>query len=138
LMAQMESRSDADLGTLVVEQTSQALAADPNAVKAVRSTAGWAMYFSRASLPYDRGAVDRRHLPARFWHHMGVYAFRREKLAASVALGPSPLERVERLEQLRALEAGWRIWLEPAAAAFGRGIDTPEDLEAARALIASR
>ena len=132
LMASMTARPEADMGTLVYRSTDPAVAGDPNAVKCVRTTAGWALYFSRASLPYDRQARARDHRPAEFWHHLGVYAFRREKLCEIVALGPSILERTEKLEQLRALEAGWRLWTQPASA-FARGIDTPEDLEAARA-----
>lgn len=132
LAAAMESRPDADMGTLVYQSRDQQLCADPNAVKALRRLDGMALYFSRHSLPYDRAAKERRHLPEVFWHHMGVYAFRREKLQEFVKLKPSPLEQAEKLEQLRALENGWKIFLQPAKS-FARGIDTPEDLEAARA-----
>lgn len=132
LAAAMEERPDADIGTLVYQSRDQKLAADPNAVKALRRLDGYALYFSRHGVPYDRGATARRHLPEVFWHHMGVYAFRREKLQEFVKLKPSPLELAEKLEQLRALENGWSIYLQPAQS-FARGIDTPEDLEAARA-----
>ena len=134
LAAAFAARPDADIGTLVFPTKDQTVAADPNAVKAVGTAAGWALYFSRAALPYDRDAADRRHLPSSFLQHMGVYAFRRTRLAAFVALPPSPLEQAEKLEQLRALENGWRILLHEARA-YSRGIDTPEDLEAARARI---
>lgn len=126
----MEGRPDADLGTLVYESRDAALAKDPNVVKAVRRGDGYALYFSRSLVPYDREAAD--HVPKTFWQHLGVYAFRRERLDAFVKLPPSSLERTEKLEQLRALESGWRIYLSPASR-FARGIDTPEDLEAARA-----
>lgn len=132
LAAAMESRAEADIGTLVFQSRDQKLAQDPNAVKALRRLDGYALYFSRHGVPYDRAAKERRHLPDVFWHHMGVYAFRREKLQEFVKLKPSPLEQAEKLEQLRALENGWKIYLQPAHT-FARGIDTPEDLEAARA-----
>jgi 3-deoxy-manno-octulosonate cytidylyltransferase (CMP-KDO synthetase) len=132
LASAMEARADADIGTLVYQSRDAKLAADPNAVKALRRLDGYALYFSRHAVPYDRAANDRRHLPEVFWHHMGVYAFRREKLQEFVKLKPSPLETAEKLEQLRALENGWKIYLQPAKS-FARGIDTPEDLEAARA-----
>ena len=139
LMQAFAARPDADMATLVSATTDLRLANDPNAVKAVRARDGYALYFSRAPVPYDRTAQN---LLARgqaltppvpqFWHHMGVYAYRLSRLEDFVRLGPSPLEEIEKLEQLRALEAGWRIWLEPTAHSH-RGIDTPSDLEAARA-----
>lgn len=127
----VETRADAAMGTLVYESRDQELAGDPNAVKAVRAGDGYALYFSRATIPYDRGAKERGHRPESFWHHLGVYAFRRDKLEAFVKLPPSKLERTEKLEQLRAVEAGWKIYLHPART-MSRGIDTPEDLAAAR------
>ena len=128
----METRADADMGTLVHAASDPQLALDPNVVKAVRSSQGWALYFSRAPVPYDRTATERQHVPASFWQHVGVYAFRRAQLEAFVKLPSAALERTEKLEQLRALDHGWRIHLEPARH-FARGIDTPRDLEAARA-----
>ncbi len=86
-----------------------------------------ALYFSRAAIPYGDGPR---------WHHIGVYAWRRAALARFVALPESPLERRERLEQLRALEAGMRI----ACARVDHapfGVDTPEDLERARRMLAA-
>lgn len=135
LMEAMVQRQDADMGTLVVPSTDLSIAADPNVVKAVRAHTGFALYFSRAPLPYDRTKHAGGNLPRHFYQHLGVYAFRRERLKDFVALGPSPLELTEKLEQLRALEAGWRLWLEPTPHG-ARGIDTPEDLEAARARLA--
>lgn len=126
----MEARPHADIGTLVYKTRDAALIADPHAVKAVRGHDGFALYFSRAPIPYRRDASTS--LPEAAWQHLGVYAFKRERLAAFATLAPSELERTENLEQLRALESGWRIYLEPASSAC-RGIDTPEDLEAARA-----
>jgi 3-deoxy-manno-octulosonate cytidylyltransferase (CMP-KDO synthetase) len=131
LMTAVETRPEIDLGTLAYSCEDPELANDANAVKAVRGQDGRAIYFSRASVPYDRDA-RRGLLP--FWLHLGIYALRRERLAAFVRLPPSPLEKLEKLEQLRVVEQGWRIHLEPATT-FSRGIDTPEDLEAARARI---
>ena len=139
LMQAFADRPTADMATLVTQTTDLQLAADPNAVKAVRGRDGYALYFSRAAVPYDRTAQSLQAKgqtatapTQRFWHHVGVYAYRSSRLQDFVRLGPSPLEETEKLEQLRALEAGWRIWLEPTAQS-PRGIDTPSDLEAARA-----
>lgn len=127
----MESQPQFDMGTLVYRTSDASLFRDPNAVKAIRATDGTALYFSRSPIPYERGAPERQQQPAAHWHHLGVYAFKRERLHAFVNLPPSELEQTEKLEQLRALEAGWKIYLQPARS-FARGIDTPDDLEAAR------
>ncbi len=87
-----------------------------------------ALYFSRAPIPWGAEAAIR---------HIGLYAYRRAALARFVALPPSPLERCERLEQLRALEAGMRIDLALVDTA-ARGVDTPADLERVRALFAAK
>ena len=84
-----------------------------------------ALYFTRATAPYGEGPL---------YHHIGLYAYRREALARFVGLPPSPLERRERLEQLRALEAGMRIDVALLDTA-PLGVDTPEDLERARAIL---
>lgn len=109
-------------------------AADPNAVKVVRRRDGRALYFSRAGIPFPRDATAA----AALWRlHLGIYAFRREALERFVGLGPSPLERAEGLEQLRALENGIDILvLDAPHDAFG--VDTPEDLERARARMSER
>ena len=84
-----------------------------------------ALYFSRAPIPAGEGPR---------WHHIGVYAYRRAALTAFVGMPPSPLERRENLEQLRALEAGMRIaCVRVEHAPFG--VDTPADLERARRLL---
>lgn len=84
-----------------------------------------ALYFSRTAIPWGPGPL---------WHHIGVYAYRRPALARFVALPPSPLERREKLEQLRALEAGMRIAVAKVAAG-PFGVDTPADLARARVLL---
>jgi len=110
---------------------------NPAVVKVVRGADGRAWYFSRSAVPHVRG-VPMEEWPARglHWGHLGVYGYARAKLAAYATLPESPLESVEALEQLRFLEAGWRIQtLETEYHAVA--IDTPEDLAKARALLAS-
>lgn len=117
-----------DIATLVAPITSPEEAASPSVVKAACAFDGGravspALYFSRAAIPSGDGPL---------WHHIGIYAFRRQALARFVALPESPLERREALEQLRALEAGMRISC--ARVAFAPfGVDTPADLARARA-----
>ena len=120
-----------DIGTLAAEIVDPAERNDPSVVKAVVShrlgeTHGRALYFTRATAPSGDGPL---------WHHIGLYAYRREALARFVALPPSPLERRERLEQLRALEDGMRIEV-AFVDTVPLGVDTPAQLEQARALIA--
>jgi 3-deoxy-manno-octulosonate cytidylyltransferase (CMP-KDO synthetase) len=109
---------------------------DPNVVKVLVDGEGHAVYFSRAPIPYPRPASGPlpEHppgpVPAPAKRHVGVYGWRRESLLAFAQLPASELERFEGLEQLRALEAGWRIAVRPVT---GRpfGVDRPEDLESA-------
>jgi len=121
-----------DIGTLVLEITEDAERTDPNVVKAICSPVSpgryRALYFTRATAPTGDGPL---------YHHIGLYAYRRAALERFVRLPPSPLEQRERLEQLRALEAGMRI---DAALTSNPifGVDTPEHLEKARALLARR
>jgi 3-deoxy-manno-octulosonate cytidylyltransferase (CMP-KDO synthetase) len=106
--------------------------ADPNVTKVVVDRDGYALYFSRAPIPFQRdpGAA------ATAWKHIGLYVYRREFLLAFARLSPTPLERAERLEQLRALEHGFRI--KAVETSFDSvGVDTPEDLERARRLMAA-
>ncbi len=124
------AESAVDLATLVAPTEDPMVRADPNIVKAVMSlasgaTLGQALYFSRSDVPFGDGPI---------WRHIGVYAWRREVLDRFVRAAPSPLERREKLEQLRALEAGMRIDAVVVDDA-PLGVDTPEDLERARALL---
>lgn len=129
----MEPLEDAavDIATLAVEITREAERADPNVVKAVASFGGGktiarALYFSRATVPANEGP---------HYHHIGIYAYRRAALERFVALPPGLLEKREKLEQLRALEAGMRIDV-ALVDTLPLGVDTPAELERARAILA--
>jgi 3-deoxy-manno-octulosonate cytidylyltransferase (CMP-KDO synthetase) len=120
-----------DIATLVAEISRDEERRDPNVVKMVGSEIApgrfRALYFTRATAPYGDGPL---------YHHIGLYAYRRRALQRFVSLPPSGLEKRERLEQLRALEAGLRI----DAVLVGDvplGVDTPHDLERARAALAN-
>lgn len=119
-----------DIGTLAAEITDAGERTNPNVVKAVGSPITprrlRALYFTRATAPYGEGPL---------FHHIGLYAYRRSALERFVALPPSPLESREKLEQLRALEAGMRIDV-AIVDTVPLGVDTPEDLEKARAMLA--
>ena len=122
-----------DIATLVAPIGDAAEASAPSVVKAVcgfapGATVAAGLYFSRAPVPYGEGPL---------WHHIGIYAFRRAALRRFVDLPQSPLEMREALEQLRALEAGMRIGCARVEAA-PFGVDTPADLERARAALAPR
>ena len=119
-----------DIATLAAEIHTEEEATNPNVVKAVGSMIGprrlRALYFTRATAPYGDGPR---------YHHIGLYAYRRAALERFVALPPSPLERQEKLEQLRALEAGMRIDI-GIVDTVPRGVDTPADLETTRQILA--
>lgn len=121
---------ETSIATLASEITDQSEIANPNVVKVVATPAGTsghmrALYFTRATAPHGPGPL---------YHHIGIYAYRRQALDRFVALPPSPLEKRERLEQLRALEAGMRIDV-AIVDTIPLGVDTPDDLERARALL---
>ena len=107
--------------------------ANPNAVKVVTAADGRALYFSRATIPFDRDEVGF----AGYRKHLGLYAYRKAALGRFAALQPSPLERVERLEQLRMLESGMAIYV---AGVQGDtvGVDTEEDLLRVEAVLKAR
>ena len=120
-----------DIATLATPITRAEERDDPNVVKAVGAETApdrlRALYFTRARAPWGEG---------RLLHHIGLYAYRRLALARFVAAPPSPLERRERLEQLRALELGLRIDIAVVDVA-PLGVDAPEDLERARTMLAA-
>lgn len=120
-----------DIATLVVAMPAgtEDKKADPSAVKAVLDGKGRALYFSRAIVPYDRNPVSAG--TTSWYHHLGIYAYRKAALLEFAALVPSPLERQEGLEQLRAMEAGRTIGASCVPAHWaGKGIDTPDDYAA--------
>jgi 3-deoxy-manno-octulosonate cytidylyltransferase (CMP-KDO synthetase) len=134
--AELALRPKASIATAVHPIDSAATFFDPNVVKVVVDTDGYAQYFSRAPIPYARDAFARTRdaLPPDFpaFRHIGVYAYRVSYLRQFAELSPTPAERFEALEQLRALGHGHRIavafWDGPTEA----GVDTPEDLERVR------
>ena len=134
--------SGAEMATLATPIDDVATLFDPNAVKLVRDADGFALYFSRAPIPWHRDAFaeDRTRLPegdAACLRHIGIYAYRAGFLRRFAAMPPGRLERLEALEQLRALEAGVRIAVELTPEPFPPGVDTPEDLARAEARIAA-
>jgi 3-deoxy-manno-octulosonate cytidylyltransferase (CMP-KDO synthetase) len=118
------------LGTAAVRATPAILDA-PDVVKVVRADDGRALYFSRAGIPFLRDGADRSERDRLMLQHVGIYAYTRDALARWVALPPHPLERVERLEQLRPLAAGITMGVAVLDEAAPRGIDTEEDLRLA-------
>jgi 3-deoxy-manno-octulosonate cytidylyltransferase (CMP-KDO synthetase) len=131
LRAALEPLGDpaVDISTLAAEIKNPAERSNPHVVKVVGSPIGpkrlRALYFTRASAPAGDGPL---------YHHIGLYAFRRDALARFVELPPSPLEQREKLEQLRAIEAGMRIDV-ALVESVPLGVDTAEDLETARKLL---
>ncbi len=115
------------LGTAAVAAT-PAVLDTPHVVKVVAADDGRAMYFSRAPIPFLRDPADASLLADRVWQHVGVYAYTRDALARWVALPPHPLERIERLEQLRPLAAGLAMGVARIAGPLRGGIDTEDDL----------
>jgi len=118
-----------DIATIAAEIVLPEERSDPNVVKVVGTPVSpgrlRALYFTRAAAPAGEGPL---------YHHIGLYAFRRAALEKFVKLPPSPLEQREKLEQLRALEAGMRIDV-ALVDAVPLGVDTPADLEKARTML---
>lgn len=117
--------------------TDPANLADPNVVKVVCDRRGRALYFSRLPIPGIRDEADRASAPGCHWQHIGLYGYRREFLLAYARLPQSPLEALEKLEQLRALENGYDIAvIETDYMVIG--VDVPEDLDAVRTIVQQR
>jgi 3-deoxy-manno-octulosonate cytidylyltransferase (CMP-KDO synthetase) len=115
-----------EMSTLCRPLVDEAEAVNPHVVKVVRDARGFALYFSRSPIPHVRDGVG-----ARRWAHVGLYVYRRDTLLRLAGLAPTPLERAESLEQLRALEHGIRIAVVETAHA-SPGVDTPDDLARVR------
>ena len=133
---QLAEHADADIATACHPIRDAHEMFDPNAVKVVMDRDGYALYFSRAPIPYARDAfkADRSSLPPGLpvYRHLGMYAYRCRFLRAYAGLAPAPIEQFEALEQLRALANGYRISVAVTDEAPEPGVDTPEDLEKMR------
>lgn len=129
----MDLHPDAVMTTLSANLDDGAQLFDPNVVKLVTDAKGYALYFSRAPIPWNRDAfADRANLPTSvqgYSRHIGLYAYRAGFLARYIQWQPAPLELVESLEQLRVLWHGERIHVSAAGVVPGQGVDTPQDLE---------
>ena len=122
-------RPEVEVSTLAVRCPAQEFT-NPNAVKVVTALDGRALYFSRAAIPFDR---DRTGFTG-YRKHLGIYAYRKAALERFAALPPSPLEKLERLEQLRLLENGIALYVADAPRDT-IGVDTEEDLVRAEAML---
>jgi 3-deoxy-manno-octulosonate cytidylyltransferase (CMP-KDO synthetase) len=131
LVAPFVRRPETQVSTLCIAATAEELPS-PNVNKVVRDAEGRALYFSKYPIPYDRDGIG----PVRY-KHIGLYAYRAAALDRFHRLPPSPLERAERLEQLRFLENGIPIAVEETAEPTV-GVDTEEDLQAVEAILAAR
>ncbi len=123
------------MATLAVHLDSVEEAFNPNAVKVVRDAQGNALYFSRATIPWDRErfAVSRDNIGDHFLRHIGIYGYRAGFIRRYVRWQASPLEQIELLEQLRVLWYGEKIHVDVAQAVPSPGVDTAEDLLRVRA-----
>lgn len=133
-VAELLARSGCEMATLAAAMDDRETLFDPNAVKVVADAHERALYFSRAPIPWHRdGFADPNFAiaPDIWLRHIGIYAYRAGFLRRFAALPPGRLERIESLEQLRVLEAGYRIAVAVTPAAFPPGVDTPDDLERA-------
>lgn len=136
--ALLESNAGADIATLATALDSIDELLNPNVVKVVTDAQGRALYFSRAPIPWDRDgapagvASQSAFKGAR--RHIGIYAYRVGALLRMAALAPTPLEKTEKLEQLRALENGLEIRVADAVERPGPDVNTPEDFERVIAL----
>jgi 3-deoxy-manno-octulosonate cytidylyltransferase (CMP-KDO synthetase) len=138
--AALDLRPQIDIATAVAPILSLAEFLDSSCVKALRTSDGRALYFSRAPVPWPRDHVVAGQ-PRSFagaWRHVGLYAYRVRSLLQFASWPPTPLEEAEKLEQLRALENGMQIHLVALSEAPPAGIDTPEDLERMRAGLLGR
>ncbi|MGB2078360.1 MAG: 3-deoxy-manno-octulosonate cytidylyltransferase [Vibrio sp.] len=132
--------STAPMATLAVEITHPDEVFNPNAVKVVTDKSGYALYFSRASIPWDRDnfAQAPKQVTQALLRHIGIYAYRAGFIQTYINWQPSPLEKIESLEQLRVLWHGEQIHVDVAAQAPAAGVDTQADLELVRQIIADK
>ncbi len=124
--------ANADISTLVRVLKDEDEINNPNLVKCVRDKNGFALYFSRSKIPYERNTIS-----GEFYGHLGIYGYKREALIKMTSLEQAPLEKTESLEQLRALENGMKI--KTSVVDFVPvGIDTAQDLERFKAIISRK
>ena len=131
LAAAFDDDAELQMATVKTEITDAAEQQNPNNVKVVTDKNGYALYFSRSLLPYPR------HTGTPVYKHIGIYAYKRDFLLQYAKMATTPLEQAESLEQLRALENGYRIKVIETQAHFV-GVDTEEDLERVRAIYAQQ
>ena len=139
-VAENLANSIAPMATLAVEIDDEAEVFNPNAVKVLTDKDGYAMYFSRATIPWDRDnfAKQDKVVAQPLMRHIGIYAYRAGFINTYINWDPTALEKIECLEQLRVLWYGEKIHVEVAKEAPAAGVDTPEDLEVVRKLIAQQ
>ena len=135
----------ASIATLMARITTSDDLFNPNIVKTVYDHHGYSLYFSRASIPWNRDqfsrsisnlqSIDFEGIDADYYRHIGIYAYRAGFINTYVSLQPSPLEIVESLEQLRALHYGYKIRVQLANSSHGLGVDTEEDYQRVKALV---
>ncbi|PSV47933.1 3-deoxy-manno-octulosonate cytidylyltransferase [Photobacterium sp. GB-36] len=131
------AHKDAPMATLAVEIDHYDEVFNPNAVKVVTDKDGYALYFSRAAIPWDRDnfAKQPRTVHHNLLRHIGIYAYRAGFIKTYINWAPSALEQIESLEQLRVLWHGEKIHVDVAIDAPPAGVDTPEDLEKVRQFV---
>jgi 3-deoxy-manno-octulosonate cytidylyltransferase (CMP-KDO synthetase) len=134
LIAMLRADPALGLATVAVPIETAEEFANPSVVKVVTDRSGRALYFSRSPIPHDRSDATR---PSGAMRHVGIYAYRRDTLLAFAKMEPTPLERTECLEQLRALENGIVIGVVRRAEGVPIEVDTPEDLAAVRIVLAA-
>ena len=129
----LSQHGDASIATLATPLLNDAEYTNPNVVKVVRDKLGFALYFSRATIPFQR---DSNKPSSNFaFRHLGIYAYRASFLKAFTQMTTCPLEQLEKLEQLRAMWNGERIYVDIATDVPGHGVDTEEDLEAVEKIL---
>ncbi|MCP4180070.1 MAG: 3-deoxy-manno-octulosonate cytidylyltransferase [bacterium] len=131
LIEMLCSNEKIEMGTVVVKTERKEIGKDPNVVKAVLSKDNSVLYFSRSEIPFVRDKDDGSPI----YKHLGIYGYRKNTLKRIISLPQSNLEKLEKLEQLRALENNIKIYAVVADNDTGIGIDTPEDLKKAEKLI---
>ena len=140
--ANLAAHPQAGIATLAEAIEDVGQLTNPNIVKLVRDANNMAMYFSRSPMPWARDAFAQgiKELPVKdlYWRHLGIYAYKVSFLNAYVKWSPAVLEQVEALEQLRALYYGVKIHVDKACVNLPAGVDTQEDLERVRAIVAAQ